>query len=351
MSKENETLIESTTGKINKEPPRREEKNEEEDDVGKFSKSIDKLYSEEEHVPKQFALFLDADEGYQMGEIMKTGKETVKLRTKQKKIFSVPRRSIQLLSAEVVQLIKGEDAPSCNTNDDEAERKNLEYQLAPTNDITEPPTCCENVKSCFCCTPRDDLNSTKFKRNVRRSINFLVLSSRKKAILLDRYVSLVETYAKTRIRYTNAYNATRSIIAVLNILTPAFVSIMPLFENSNLMYTNTMYWVTFGTTVISGLTNAFERLFRLDRKFFSTNRAFLLLETEGWHYLTLTGEYSAKTPDGNEPTHDNKFSAFCHEVECIRRSEMKVDMARPTNGTSTAASSVQISSGMSSSIK
>lgn len=339
MSKEHEKSTEL--------PPRREEKTEDEEEVGDFCKSIEKLH---EHVPTQFALFLDAAEGYQMGEIVKTGKKIITLKTKQNKTFSVSPGSIQVLSAEVVQLIKGEeDSQSCNTNNDEVETKNLEYQLAPTNDITEPPTCGENAKNCLCCIPRDDLNSTQFKRNVRRSINFLVLSSRKKAILLDRYVSLVEQYAKTRIRYTHAYNATRSIIAVLNILTPAFVSIMPLFENSNLMYTNTMYWVTFATTVIAGLTNAFERLFKLDRKYFSTSRAYLLLETEGWHYLTLTGKYSSKTTDGNEPTHDNKFAAFCHEVECIRRSEMKVDMARPTtNGTSTASSSVHISSGSSS---
>ena len=154
----------------------------EDDDVGKFSKSLDKLHesSGEEYVMKRFALFLDADEGYQMGEIVKEEPNQVKVRVKGNKIFTVSPKKIQVLSPEVVQLIRGEEGGTCNTNDDEIERKNLEYQLAPSNDITEPPTCGENVKSCLCCTPRDDLNSTQFKRNVRRSINFLVLSSRKK---------------------------------------------------------------------------------------------------------------------------------------------------------------------------
>jgi len=326
---------------------KKEEKMEDDEEGGgKLSKSIDKLYTnEEKHVPKEFALFLDSEEGYQMGEIVKKEKDKVKLKTKKNKVFMVRLGDFQILSPEIVRLVKGEEESSCNTQDDETEKRNLEYQLAPTNDITEPQTCLENIKNCVLCRPRDDLNSTRFRRNVRRSINFLVLSSRKKAIIMDRYVSLVESYAKTRQRYTAAYNGTRSIIAVLNILTPAFVSIMPFFEDEHLQQ-NAMYWVTFATTVVSGLTNAFERLFRLDKKYYSTTHAFLLLETEGWHFLTLTGKYATK--DGVESTHENKFHTFCHEVECIRRSEMKVDMVRPNNG---GNGNTNTSSGMSSSRK
>ena len=299
-----------------------------------FEESIQKMQQGiSEYKPSTFALYLDAN-GYQMVEILEEENDKVKVRTQTDKFFLCPKTSLKILQPEVVQLIKGET--DLSTKDDEIEKKNLEYQLSPSADISEELTCCQKFMNC-CSPPRDDLRSNKFRRTVRRSINFLNLTSRKKAILLDRYVSLVENYEKTRKRYTIAFNSTRSIVTLLNILTPAFVSIQPMWGGE--AYTNAMYWTTFATTVISGLITSYIGLFKLDKKFYSTTQAYLRLETEGWCYFTLTGKYG-KDPDNPNfrPTHENRFFKFCAEVESIRRSEMKVDMVKPPNMASTNSS-------------
>ena len=169
----------------------------------------------------------------------------------------------QKFTLEMAQWVKNEAYSESNsTREDDVEKRNLNHQLSPNYDITEKVSCCSRMCSLIMCkAPRDDIRSKKFRRNVRRSINFLNITTRKKAILLDRYVSLVEAYQKTRKRYTYAYNSTRSVVTLLNILTPAFVSIQPVFGADT--YYNFMYWTTFATTVVSGLISSYIGLFKL----------------------------------------------------------------------------------------
>lgn len=303
---------------------------EEEDDekISDQFESIGKLHEERPYKPLELGIFTDAN-GTQMVEILKKTDHKFTVKNKLEKIFEVESKLIKILSPEMAQWVKHEAYSESNsTREDDVEKRNLEYQLSPNYDISEKITCCARICSIVSCrAPRDDLRSKKFRRNVRRSINFLNITTRKKAILLDRYVSLVESYQATRKKYTIAYNSTRSIVTLLNILTPAFVSIQPVFGADT--YYNFMYWTTFATTVISGLISSYIGLFKLDKKFYSTTQAYLRLETEGWCYFTLTGKYAKNIENPLvKVTHENQFRRFCSEVENIRRSEMKTDMVK-----------------------
>lgn len=306
----------------------KEEVEEEEEKVIEHRNSIGKLHEEEVYKPVELALFTDAN-GVQLVEIIKKTGQTYTLKNKMEKTFDASRDLVKQLSPEMAQWVKNEAYSESNsTREDDVEKRNLNHQLSPNYDISEKIPCCSRICTMILCrAPRDDIRSKKFRRNVRRSINFLNITTRKKAILLDRYVSLVEAYQKTRKRYTYAYNSTRSVVTLLNILTPAFVSIQPVFGADT--YYNFMYWTTFATTVISGLISSYIGLFKLDKKFYSTTQAYLRLETEGWCYFTLTGKYAKNIENPLiKVTHENQFRRFCAEVENIRRSEMKTDMVK-----------------------
>jgi len=282
--------------------------------------------------PVKYGLYLDAEDGHVMVRIIKeeSDEHLVVVKTNNNKMIVVEKKSVKIIGPEIVQLIKinTDDTETITTFDDQVEHQNLMHQLAPSNDMTIEPTCCQRLYRTLCCRPpRDDINSNKFRRNVRRSVNFLPLSARKKAIILDRYVSLVEAYAKVKKRYTIAFNLARFWVTLFNILTPAFVSIQPLFGLD--ATSNPMYWTTWATTLTSGLLTSYISLFKLDKKFYSTTRAYLRLETEGWQYFTLTNKYG-KDETMPRPTHDNRFYLFCQSVESIRKIEMKVDYDRTT---------------------
>ena len=189
---------------------------------------------------------------------------------------------------------------------------------------------------CGLCDTVEDNRSKKFRKNIRRVVNLLNISPRKKAIILDRYVSLVEAYSKTKAYYTYSYNGARIITTLCGILTPALVSIQPMFGMDTIH--NPVYWSTWCVSLLSGIVSGYIALFKLDRKYYSTIKAYLKLESEGWMYFTLTGKYAIIVEGDNEPTHSNRFTMFCDAVECIRRGEMSVDMS------ASSSSSTDISS-------
>ena len=243
-------------------------------------------------------------------------------------------RSHHKVEEEIKRLSK--EAQECDTDvqDDYIrianELINLRKQLAPRRVYKIDEDLPRKSKYCSsCCEVEDDSRSNEFRRNVRRVINLLNISPRKKAILLDRYVSLVEEYAKTKKYFTYTYNAARITTTLCGIITPALVSIQPLFGANAVQ--NPVYWSTWGTSLLSGIVSGYIALFKLDRKFYSTTKAYLRLEGEGWAYLTLSGKYANVSLDGDEPTHANRFTMFCNEVESIRRGEVSVDMSGSTS--------------------
>ncbi len=242
------------------------------------------------------------------------------------------QKNIQALNRTTETDTDSQDDYIRNSN----ELRNLKIQLAPKrlpsidqDDSRKKPSCFSRFPcfSCFSCDPEDDAKSKKFRRNVRRVVNLLNISPRKKAIILDRYVSLVESYAKTKKYFSYTYNAARIVTTLCGIVTPALVSIQPLFGNGDSTIYNPVYWATWGTSLTSGLVSSYIALFKLDRKFYSTTKAYLRLEGEGWAYFTLTGKYAIIQEPGDEPTHSNRFVIFCNEVEAIRKGEVSVDMS------------------------
>ncbi len=199
----------------------------------------------------------------------------------------------------------------------------LSHQLQPSARSNT-----QSARRCCDCCKRDDARSDKFRRNVRRIVNFLNVSPRQKSLILDRYVTLVEQYADTKRRYTRAYHGMRFFTTLFGIVTPGLVSIQPFFGAESTE--NPMYWTVFCTSLAAALLNGFISLFKVDKKFQSSTRAYLNLESEGWSYFSLVGKYAIVDDDSDTtlpPTHANRFNMFMHTVEKIRKGESRVQYA------------------------
>ena len=89
---------------------------------------------------------------------------------------------------------------------------------------------------------------------------------------------------------------------------------------------NPMYWTVFSTSLAAALLNGYISLFKIDKKFASSTRAYLNLESEGWQYFSLVGKYAKLNPaTGERPSHANKFNLFMGAVELIRKGEARVN--------------------------
>ena len=80
--------------------------------------------------------------------------------------------------------------------------------------------------------------------------------------------------------------------------------------------------------LLAALLNGFISLFKVDKKFQSSTRAYLNLESEGWSYFSLVGKYAEINPVTNmNPSHANRFNMFMQTVEKIRKGESRVQYA------------------------
>lgn len=194
-------------------------------------------------------------------------------------------------------------------------------------------------RSASCCScQREESRSVQFRRNARRMINFINISPRQKSLILDRYVSLVEQYGVTKRRFTRAYGSMRFFTTLFGIVTPALVSIQPFFGSE--ATSNPMYWSVFVTSLAAALLNGYISLYKVDKKYTSSTRAYLQLESEGWQYFSLVGKYGEIDPmTGIIPTHANRFTMFMQTVEKIRKGEARVNYSSHANESSSSARS------------
>lgn len=207
----------------------------------------------------------------------------------------------------------------------------LERQLQPRP--VRPATVQPHRACGRCCCERDPARNYRFRGSVRRMVHFINVSPRQKALILDRYVALVEQYSGVKRRYTRAYHCTRFFTTLFGIITPGLVSIQPFFGSE--ATTNPMYWSVFTTSLAAALLNGYISLFKIDKKFASSTRAYLNLESEGWQYFSLVGKYAKINPvTGARPSHANRFNLFMDSVERIRKGEAKVNYTNTSGGPS-----------------
>ena len=207
-----------------------------------------------------------------------------------------------------------------------------------------------NSSICCCLNARHESRSAKFRTNVRRTVHLLNISPRQKALILDRYVALVEEYANVKQKFTVLYNSTRCVTTLCGILTPALVSIQPFFGADS--FVNPVYWATFSTSFTLALINGYISLYKIDKKYQSTIKAHSELESAGWEYFSLVGRYAQSADPDAKPTHSTCFLQFMDRVEEIRKGESKVDYgassASEEHSGAFRASSIDIHGGASS---
>ena len=179
-----------------------------------------------------------------------------------------------------------------------------------------------------------------FLHDIRRVLSFLELSPSQKAIIVDRYVKLLDKYKNKKKKYTRIYGWIRGISQFCSIVTPALVSIQPVTTDAKTTE-NPIYWAAWGTSFLLGIMTGYINLFRLDKKYFTFTESYLRLESEGWNYFCLCGRYAKQDLEAEEPTHASRFRMFCQEIENIRQSAFSTTMKSNDSNSSTPKMTVR----------
>ena len=187
----------------------------------------------------------------------------------------------------------------------------------------------------ICCLRRND------RERFDTVFTNLAIQEACKHSLRSRYLRLLDEFHGRARRYSISFYVGHTVITFGSLMVPALMSIQ---YSSNLSTDSqgTLYWLTWVLSLLVTTFNAILVLFKVDKKYYSLHTTLERLRSEGWQYVGLTGRYSGiLTHNTQEPTHENQYQYFCHDVEKIKLKQVedeyyKYDEVHSLNAVTTA---------------
>jgi hypothetical protein len=161
-------------------------------------------------------------------------------------------------------------------------------------------------------------------------IESLSLSESEKHFLRSRWLEPLLWMEDSAQRTRSRYYALRSVIAVGAVIVPALVSLNVIGAAKT-----AILWVTFGVSLVVGLSAALEGFFRLGERWRHYRLRVEQLKAEGWDYYELAGGYK------HAHDHHEAFPAFSAKVQTILAHEVEefiAEIARATDAGQTQTS-------------
>jgi hypothetical protein len=123
--------------------------------------------------------------------------------------------------------------------------------------------------------------------------------------------------------YNRVFYLGHTIITVGSLFVPALLSIQNSSTLTSPHSSANIYWATFIISLLVTTFNGILTLFKIDKKYYFLNTTLERMRTEGWQYLGLTGRYSGMLIQSREPTHQNQFVYFTHQIEKIKMKQIE----------------------------
>lgn len=125
-----------------------------------------------------------------------------------------------------------------------------------------------------------------FNETFRESLLGMDLNHHAKKVILMRYVELVLDVKQKHRNVLRSYNLLRVTTLLSGLVTPVFFSITNDVPNSA-----ALFWVTLVTSLAGSISNAWLEFFSITKLHYTYLYTSETLESEGWHFASLTGPY------------------------------------------------------------
>jgi hypothetical protein len=173
------------------------------------------------------------------------------------------------------------------------------------------------------------VNNSEFKKKFQRAIDSLEddteLSNFNKILLKKRFIPMVGTMEIESKRVNFLYTIFQTATTLGSILVPALLSI----EDKSIIFNATsveqieqnhnMFWTTWGVSLLVTISNAFNQLLGLERKYIMRNIHLSQMKKEGWSFLEKSGEIYSIT---SCKTHNELIGLFFKRVEKLRHEQV-----------------------------
>ena len=174
---------------------------------------------------------------------------------------------------------------------------------------------------------------SQFKKDYKQTIEEIEedeLSNLNKMLLRKRFIPILKTMELEMKRVSAGFTMFQIVTTLGSIVVPALLSI----EDRNLIFnatvqqgefqTHNLYWTTWAISIAVTISNAFNQLLGLEKKYIIRNIHLSQMKKEGWSFLEKSGNIYGKYPS---KTRDQLIGIFWKRVETLRHNQIKNDLS------------------------
>ena len=174
---------------------------------------------------------------------------------------------------------------------------------------------------------------SQFKKDYRKTIDTIddkELSPLNKMLLRKRFIPILKTMELEMKRVSTGFTIFQIVTTLGSIVVPALLSI----EDRSLLFNSTsndielqthnLYWTTWAISIAVTISNAFNQLLGLEKKYIIRNIHLSQMKKEGWSFLEKSGNIYGKN---QLKTRNDLINIFWKRVETLRHNQIKNDLS------------------------
>jgi hypothetical protein len=174
---------------------------------------------------------------------------------------------------------------------------------------------------------------SQFKKDYRKTIESISdneLSELNKMLLRKRFIPILKTMELEMKRVSTGFTLFQIVTTLGSIVVPALLSIEDRnfsFNTTNLdleRQSHNLYWTTWAISIAVTISNAFNQLLGLEKKYIIRNIHLSQMKKEGWSFLEKSGNVYGKDPS---KTRNELIYIFWKRVETLRPNQVKNDLS------------------------
>lgn len=174
---------------------------------------------------------------------------------------------------------------------------------------------------------------SEFKKDYRKTIDTIddkELSPLNKMLLRKRFIPILKTMELEMKRVSTGFTIFQVVTTIGSIVVPALLSIEDrslLFNstsNNIELQTHNLYWTTWAISIAVTISNAFNQLLGLEKKYIIRNIHLSQMKKEGWSFLEKSGNIYGKN---QLKTRNDLINIFWKRVETLRHNQIKNDLS------------------------
>ena len=174
---------------------------------------------------------------------------------------------------------------------------------------------------------------SQFKKDYRKTIESISnneLSELNKTLLRKRFIPILKTMELEMKRVSTGFTLFQIVTTLGSIVVPALLSIEDRnfsFNSTNLdleRQSHNLYWTTWAISIAVTISNAFNQLLGLEKKYIIRNIHLSQMKKEGWSFLEKSGNVYGKDPS---KTRNELIYIFWKRVETLRHNQIKNDLS------------------------